>query len=80
MATDHHSRNNIYFSVLSPTPGSFLIGLHYKGREKPIIEVDLQLDDLLEKQQENVQYLDLEYVQLNVNRVLHLLNVMFLKR
>ena len=73
-------RSNIYFSMQSPLPGSFLVGLHYKGREKPIVEVDLKLDDLLEKQQDNIQHLDLEYVRLNVNKMLHLLNKTFLKK
>lgn len=73
-------RSNIYFSIYSPIPGSFLISLHYKGRDKPIMEVEMQLDDLLEKQHDNVQLIDLEYVQLNVNKVLHMLNKSFLKR
>lgn len=30
-------------------PGTFIIELHYKGRDKPILEMDLKLDDLLEK-------------------------------
>eukprot|EP00158_Paraphelidium_tribonemae_P008114 Partr_v1_DN28478_c0_g1_i1_m41489 putative IQ motif containing GTPase activating protein len=73
-------RANIYFSIESPMPGSFMIGLHYKGREKPIVEVDVKLDDLLEKQQDNVQHLDLEYVQLNVNKTLYVLNKHFIKK
>jgi Ras GTPase-activating-like protein IQGAP2/3 len=100
------SRQNIYFNITSPVPGTFIIALHYKGkyglvsvqyfswtpfpnrdvfdgqpgREKAILEMDLKLDDLLEKQQDNIQLLDLEYVQLNVNKMLHLLNKTFLKR
>ena len=50
------------------------------GREKPILEMDLKLDDLLEKQQMGIQLLDLEYVRLNVNRVIFILNKQFLKR
>ncbi|KAK9764020.1 RasGAP protein, variant 2 [Basidiobolus ranarum] len=73
-------RNNIFFNIVSPIPGTFVISLHYKGREKPILEMDLKLDDLLEKQQDNVQLLDLEYVQLNVVRLLYLLNKYFNKR
>lgn len=42
-------RANIYLLVQSPTPGTFIISLHYKGREKPILEIDLKIDDLLEK-------------------------------
>lgn len=73
-----YSRPNIYFNFRSPVPGSFLIGLHYKGRDKPIVEVDMKLDDLLEKQQANEQELELEYVLLNVNKMLHLLNKTFI--
>lgn len=42
-------RPNIYFNISSPTPGTFIIALHYKGREKAILEMDLKIDDLLEK-------------------------------
>lgn len=42
-------RQNIFFMVLSPTPGTFVIALHFKGRDKPILEMDLKIDDLLEK-------------------------------
>ncbi|KAI9094336.1 Rho GTPase activation protein [Phlyctochytrium arcticum] len=73
-------RSNIFFNITSPVPGTFIIALHYKGREKAILEMDLKLDDLLEKQQMGVQLLDLEYVQLSVNRILSLLNKTFLKR
>ncbi|KAJ1923513.1 RasGAP protein [Tieghemiomyces parasiticus] len=71
---------NIYFQIISPHPGSFVILLFFKGRESPILEMNLTLDDLLEKQQDNVQLLDLEYVQLNVGRLLNLLNRNFLRR
>ncbi|RKP07171.1 hypothetical protein THASP1DRAFT_17451, partial [Thamnocephalis sphaerospora] len=73
-------RGNIFFNIASPSPGTFVISLHYKGREKAILEMDLKLDDLLEKQQDNVQLLDLEYVQLNVARLLSLLNKTFMKK
>jgi Ras GTPase-activating-like protein IQGAP2/3 len=48
MLTDDR-RANIYFNILSPAPGTFLIALHFKGRDKPILEMDLKIDDLLEK-------------------------------
>ncbi|CCM00087.1 uncharacterized protein FIBRA_02114 [Fibroporia radiculosa] len=73
-------RPNIYFNFTSPTPGTFIIALHYKGREKAILEMDLNIDDLLEKQKDNKHLLDLEYVQLNVPKVLTLLNKIFAKR
>ncbi|KAL1412978.1 RasGAP protein [Vanrija albida] len=73
-------RANIFFNIASPTPGTFLIALHFKGREKPILEMDLKIDDLLEKQKDNDATLDLEYVQLNVPKVLALFNKLFAKR
>lgn len=73
-------RPSIFFLVSSPTPGAFLIALHYKGREKAILEMDLKIDDLLEKQKDGVALLDLEYVSLNVPRVLTLLNKTFQRR
>ena len=76
----HHRRANIFFNFTSPSPGTFIIALHYKGREKAILEMDLKLDDLLEKQKDEVQMLDLEYVKLNVSKILSLLNKTFAKR
>lgn len=40
-------RANIFFQIVSPTPGTFVIALHYKGREKAILEMDLKIDDLV---------------------------------
>lgn len=42
-------RGQIYLTILSPIPGTFIISLYYKGRDKPVLEIDLKLDDLLEK-------------------------------
>lgn len=42
-------RPNIFLMIQCPVTGTFIISLHYKGREKPILEIDLKLDDLLEK-------------------------------
>jgi Ras GTPase-activating-like protein IQGAP2/3 len=66
-------RQNIFLTIASPIPGTFIIALHYKGRDKPVLEIDLKLDDLLEKQQDNIQTLDLEYMKLSVPRTLQLL-------
>ncbi|KAJ3128766.1 glyceraldehyde-3-phosphate dehydrogenase 1 [Nowakowskiella sp. JEL0407] len=73
-------RANIFFNVSCPVQGTFIIALHYKGRDQPILEMDLKLDDLLEKQLKGEQSLDLEYVQLNVSKILMLLNKTFLKK
>jgi Ras GTPase-activating-like protein IQGAP2/3 len=50
-------RPNIYFNITSPTPGTYIIALHYKGREKAILEMDLKIDDLLEKVRSGVRSL-----------------------
>ncbi|KAJ1566356.1 glyceraldehyde-3-phosphate dehydrogenase 1 [Cladochytrium tenue] len=73
-------RANIFFNIFSPVAGSFVIALHYKGRERPILEMDLKLDDLLERQQQGIQLLDLEYVQLSVSKTIAMLNKTFIKR
>ncbi|KAL0081668.1 Rho GTPase activation protein [Phycomyces blakesleeanus] len=75
-----HRRCNIFLSVLSPLPGTFIISLHYKGRERPVLEIDLKLDDLLERQQDNVQLLDLEYMKLHVTKTLQLLTKTFMTK
>ncbi|KAH0550928.1 hypothetical protein GP486_007706 [Trichoglossum hirsutum] len=73
-------RANIYFNFTSPLPGTFVISLHYKGRNRGLLELDLKLDDLLEMQKENQEDLDLEYVQFNVPKVLALLNKRFARK
>ncbi|KAE8348607.1 putative GTPase activating protein Sar1 [Aspergillus coremiiformis] len=73
-------RANIYFMFKSPLPGTFVISLHYKGRARGLLELDLKLDDLLEMQKDNLEDLDLEYVQFNVSKVLMLLNKRFARK
>ncbi|KAI9827628.1 MAG: hypothetical protein M1819_006917 [Sarea resinae] len=73
-------RANIYFNFTSPLPGTFVISLHYKGRNRGLLELDLKLDDLLEMQKDNQEELDLEYVQFNVPKVLALLNKRFARK
>ncbi|KAF2402450.1 Rho GTPase activation protein [Trichodelitschia bisporula] len=73
-------RANIFFNFTSPLPGTFVISLHYKGRNRGLLELDLKLDDLLEMQKDNQEDLDLEYVQFNVTKVLNLLNRRFARK
>ncbi|CAN8105212.1 unnamed protein product [Discula destructiva] len=73
-------RANIYFNFTSPLPGTFVISLHYKGRNRGLLELDLKLDDLLEMQKDGQDELDLEYVQFNVPKVLALLNKRFARK
>ncbi|EGS22209.1 putative GTPase activating protein [Thermochaetoides thermophila DSM 1495] len=73
-------RANIYFNFTSPLPGTFVISLHYRGRNRGLLELDLKLDDLLEMQRDGQETLDLEYVQFNVSKVLALLNKRFARK
>ena len=50
------------------------------GRNRGLLELDLKLDDLLEMQKDNLEALDLEYVQFNVTKVLALLNKRFARK
>ena len=50
------------------------------GRNRGLLELDLKLDDLLEMQKENQEDLDLEYVHINVSKVLALLNKRFVRK
>ncbi|KAH0347346.1 ras GTPase activator, partial [Aureobasidium melanogenum] len=71
---------NIYFNMTSPSPGTFIISLHYKGRNRGLLELDLKLDDLLEMQKDSQEDLDLEYVQFNVSKLLVHLNKKFARK
>lgn len=73
-------RGNIFFMFRSPLAGTFVISLHYKGRARGLLELDLKLDDLLEMQKDGQEDLDLEYVQFNVAKVLALLNKRFARK
>lgn len=71
-------RPNIYFLFTSPVSGTFLVSMLYKGRENPILEMDLKLDDILEKQQQGIESLDMEFVHFNIAKLLQLLKKNFM--
>jgi Ras GTPase-activating-like protein IQGAP2/3 len=50
------------------------------GRPQAILELDLMLDDLLERQQQGSTTLDLEYVKFDISKTLALLNKEFIKK
>lgn len=68
---------NVYIEISQPQPGCFLIAMHMKGRPQAILEMDLKLDDLLEKQQQGTTNLDLEYVKMDISKIVVLLNRSF---
>lgn len=73
-------RSSVYFYILSQAPGTFVISLHYKGKNRGLLELELKIDDLLEMQQKHIEYLDLEYVQFKTGKLLFLLNKQFSRK
>lgn len=84
------SKGMIYFKIWSPVPGTFIICFNHKGispstpthseKSRTLLEIDLKLDDLLEMQQAHIQLLDLRFVQLDVPRLIALLNRSFARK
>lgn len=69
-------RSNIFFSFTSPSPGVFDVAVMYKSRG--ISEIRLQLDDLLEKQQNNDLEFETDFLKMNINLLIYLLNKLFI--
>jgi len=87
------SKNLVYFKISSPIPGTFIICFNHKGmylkdemyltgveKSRTLLEIDLKLDDLLEMHQAQVQLLDLRFVQLDVPKLIALLNKAFARK
>ncbi|KAJ2721610.1 RasGAP protein [Coemansia sp. Benny D115] len=70
-------QDKVYFTFSSPSAASYVIKLFYKGREKPVVNMDLLLEDLLERKHNKIEILDLEYVHLSVIRLLEFLEKKF---
>ncbi|WFD34733.1 RasGAP protein [Malassezia cuniculi] len=62
-------RAHIYFQLVRPRPGTYAITLNYKGYQTSIVEMELNVDDLLEKAHHDIDVLDFEYVQLSVMKL-----------
>jgi Ras GTPase-activating-like protein IQGAP2/3 len=69
-------RSNIFFSFSSAVPGEYDVLVMYKSRI--INEIRLQLDVLLEKQHNNNVELETDFLKLNVNLLIYLLNKTFI--
>jgi len=69
-------RQHIFFSFSSSAPGVFDVAVMYKSRN--ISEMRLQLDDLLERQHNNNLELETDFLKLNVNLLIFLLNKCFM--
>lgn len=71
---------NLFVSIVSPTPGTFVISLIMKGRPQPIMCVDLKVDDLLELRDRGEELLDLSLVVIHVKNLQALLARDFSKK
>jgi len=69
-------RNHITFAFSSVTAGVFIVEVSWRG--KKISSLQLLLDDLLEKKAENCVDFETDFLTLDVNLLLHLLNKHFL--
>ena len=67
-----YRRSSISFSFSSISPGEFEVVVTF-GR-RPIAKMQLKLDDLLERQHNNLLEYETDFLKLNVNLLLHLLN------
>ena len=74
---DHYSRKKTTFSISSEEVGVFDITAKIAGIN--VEKMTLELDDLLERHYNGVEYLALDQVTLDVNMTIHLINK-FLKK
>eukprot|EP01094_Clydonella_sp_ATCC50884_P016576 TRINITY_DN2751_c0_g5_i1.p1 TRINITY_DN2751_c0_g5~~TRINITY_DN2751_c0_g5_i1.p1 ORF type:complete len:782 (+),score=291.28 TRINITY_DN2751_c0_g5_i1:231-2576(+) len=65
-------RSSIFFAFSSNSPGMFDVTVMYKTRH--IAKITLQLDDLLERQHMNELEYETDFLKLNVNLLIYLLN------
>jgi len=65
-------RGAIFFSFSSTSPGEFDVSVLFARRT--IAKMQLRLDDLLERQHANELLFETEFLKLNINLLLHLLN------
>jgi len=71
------SRKKTNFVISSDTPGIFEIVAKIAGVN--VEKMELDLDDLLDKHDQNIYQLDLDQVTLDVNMTIHLINKLILK-
>jgi len=69
-------RASIFFVFTSPAAGVFEASVLYKT--KHILDIKFQLDDLLEKQHNNQQEMETDFLKLNLNLLIHFLNKLFI--
>lgn len=73
-------QGNLFISIVSPTPGTFVVSLLMKGRPSPIMCVDFKVDDLLEMRERSVEVIELVVVDMSVKSLKELLDRDFSKK
>lgn len=68
-------RSHIVFAFTSESPGVYVVTVSWRG--KKISSLQLELADLLERQQENKLDFETDFLKLDVNLLLHLLHKHF---
>jgi Ras GTPase-activating-like protein IQGAP2/3 len=71
-----HRRSAIFFAFSCNSPGIFDVTVMYRSRH--IAKISLQLDDLLEKQHMGQLEFETDFLKLNVNLLIYLLNKDFI--
>jgi len=68
-------RNAIKFTISMPQPGKFLV--EAKVALMTVKTIEIQVEDLLNKKARGIDKLDFDYVILDVNMTLHVMNKLF---
>jgi len=70
-----------YYAFSMTSPGQFKVELHLKkGVDVKLLKkpIELNLEDLLQMQEKGTSSLEIDYVTLNVNLLIHFLNSKFM--
>ncbi|OMJ14896.1 GTPase-activating protein [Smittium culicis] len=70
-------RVNLTFLILCLSPSTYTLEIIYKGRDRPILFMNLILDDLLARKNDNLAVLDMEYVHMDISNLIDLLKRCF---
>jgi len=68
-------RNTIKFTISMPQPGKFLV--EAKVALMTVKTIEINVEDLLNKKARGIDKLDFDYVILDVNMTLHVMNKLF---
>jgi len=76
MSVMKSQRNRVKFTITMPTPGLFKVDAKVAGIT--VKSIDVKIDELLARKAKGIEKLDFEYVVLDVNMTLHVMNKLFI--